>query len=316
MSAFDEVEERAARFVMRREESDWSDEDQIALDKWLAESMAHKAAYWRLSDGWAAAGRIAAVAAGNNQYAETKTSGSWRWGIAASLLLLIVGGPAMDRRQTARAAASYRTNIGGHEIVPLADGSRIELNTTTTVRAAVDNDRREVWLDQGEAYFEVKHDASRPFIVHAGLRKVTVLGTKFSVRRDRGKIVVAVVDGLVRVDGNGNGPSRVAQTIARGGVAIAEGQATLVVVKSPDRMKDGLSWRDGMLIFDQATIADAAAEFNRYNRRKLVIADPAVAAIRIGGSFQTSNVDAFVSLLQLAYGVKSEVRGDEVKIYG
>ena len=68
---------------------------------------------------------------------------------------------------------------------PVAQGNekRVELNTETRLRASISADGREAWLDQGEAYFEVAHDASRPFTVHMGDRTVNVLGTRFSVKR-------------------------------------------------------------------------------------------------------------------------------------
>jgi transmembrane sensor len=66
--------------------------------------------------------------------------------------------------------------------------------------------------------------------------------------------------------------------------------------------------------FDQSTLADAASEFNRYNRTRLVIADPEVAGIRIGGSFDADNVEAFARLLQQAYGLKVDHAADRVTI--
>jgi transmembrane sensor len=69
-----------------------------------------------------------------------------------------------------------------------------------------------------------------------------------------------------------------------------------------------------MLTFNNATLADAAAEFNRYNTRKIQILDDQAAQVRIGGTFEATNVDAFVRLLREAYGVKVEVEPRAVKI--
>ncbi len=182
-------------------------------------------------------------------------------------------------------------------------------------------ERREVWLDRGEAYFEVAHAANRPFVVHAGSRTITVLGTKFSVRRDGNRVIVSVLEGRVRVDrsdvrGQDNGESASSATITGGDVALADGASTLVTASSAERVQHALSWREGMLMFDQSTLADAAAEFNRYNRRQIIIADPQTASIRIGGTFRATNVDVFVRLLREAYGLRIEVRGDEARISG
>ena len=81
-------------------------------------------------------------------------------------------------------------------------------------------------------------------------------------------------------------------------------------------MENELSWREGMLVFDRSTLADAVAEFNRYNRRKLVIEGEVAGEVRIGGSFEADNIDAFGRLLQQAFGLSVEDRGDEIVISG
>ena len=157
------------------------------------------------------------------------------------------------------------------------------------------------------------HIADRPFVVHAGSRTVTVLGTKFSVRRDGERVSVAVVEGRVRVD-DASAQTVPAAIITAGDVAIARGPATLLAARSPERVENGLAWRSGMLTFDQSTLGEAAAEFNRYNRKRIEVVDPGAAEIRIGGTFQASNVDAFVRLLRDAYGLRVEANDDFVKI--
>jgi transmembrane sensor len=199
--------------------------------------------------------------------------------------------------------------------VPLADGSRVELNTSTRLRAKVSHDRRIVWLDRGEAYFEVAHDASRPFVVYAGARRITVLGTKFLVRREGEGVEVAVVEGRVRVDPIRQQRARPA-VLTRGDLALAKGEATLLAPPSIQKVETELSWREGMLVFDRSTLADAVTEFNRYNRRKLVVEGDAAANVRIGGSFEAQNIDAFARLLQQAFGLSVKDDGEEIVISG
>lgn len=320
MSATRSLEEHAAQWLMRRDEPDWSAADQAALDGWLDESMAHKAAYWRLEHGWREADRIAALgelAPRSPPVWRLWSTSTWRpTAIAASILVAVAVGTiySASLAPVKVAQVSFDTPIGGHEIVPLADGSRIELNTQTVVRAAVSDQRREVWLDRGEAYFEVARSDSQPFVVYAGPRIITVLGTKFSVRRDGDKVTVAVVEGRVRVDDANATRATRSATIAGGDVAIARGPSTLITANSTERVEAGLSWRDGMLTFDQSTLVAAAAEFNRYNQRKVIVTDPKAAKIRIGGTFQASNVEAFVRLMRDAYGLRTEARRDGVTI--
>jgi transmembrane sensor len=210
------------------------------------------------------------------------------------------------------ARKAYVTEVGGHATVPLADGSRIELNTDTKVRAALEETERAVWLDRGEAYFEVAKDASRPFVVYAGDRKITVLGTKFSVRRQGDRVVVAVAEGKVRLDSVRR--QKPPAVVTGGDVVIANAAATLVTPKSLERVESELAWRRGLLMFDKASLVEAAAEVNRYNRKKLVVEDETAAAIRITGSFEAENVDAFARLLREAFGLSVVEEDGEIRI--
>lgn len=318
MSASD-IEQRAALWLVKREQPGWSQQDQVELDAWLARSMGHKAAYWRLEHGWREADRVGALGLlkREEQAPPSRTARWWPLAAAASLVgILAFGTLELGHQVTVPALADqhYATHIGEHRMVPLVDGSKVELNTATTLRTAVTRQHREVWLDRGEAYFEIAHLNGRPFVVHAGSRTVTVLGTKFAVRRDGDKVTVSVIEGRVKVD-DAQRPDEVPSAILTAGdVAVARGPATLLAAKSQERVESTLAWRGGMLNFDHTSLADAATEFNRYNRKPIRIIDPETAEIRIGGTFQASNVDAFVRLLHEAYGLRVETGPDAVTI--
>jgi transmembrane sensor len=320
MSTTAEIENRAASWLIRREEADWSEAEQAALDAWLEESMAHKAAYWRLEHHWRKADKLRALGAGAVHAFEAAPRvprRQWWSAIAASLLAIAGIGAAIHavrhEEPQAIADARFTTPVGGHRIVPLSDGSRIEMNTATLVRTAMTETRRDVWLDNGEAYFDVAHRDGQPFVVHAGSRTVTVLGTKFSVRRDGAKVTVSVLEGRVRVD-DANAQTVPAAIITAGDIAIARGPSTLLAARSEERVESALAWRNGMLNFDQATLAEAAAEFNRYSRKRIEIADREAADIRIGGTFRASGMDDFVALLRDAYGLKVEADAAVIRI--
>lgn len=319
MSAANDIEQRAAEWLMRREEPQWSAVDEAGLNAWLQESVAHKAAFWRLDHGWRQADRIGALGLDSSEptFPHRRTFNWLALAAAASVsAILVTGGVELNRPVPAPAvtAAHFSTPIGGRRTIPLVDGSKVELNTATVVRAAVNDTRREVWLDKGEAYFEIAHLAGRPFVVHAGNRTVTVLGTKFSVRRDGEKVTVSVIEGRVRID-DANQPNDVpAAIITAGDVAIAQGPSTLLSAQSEDGVEAALAWRDGILNFDHTSLVDAASEFNRYNGKKIVIADAETGEIRIGGTFQASNVDAFVRLLRDAYGLRVTTTANQVKL--
>jgi transmembrane sensor len=316
---------RAADWIIAREQGSWSHRDQEALDAWLEESDLNKAAFWRLEHSWREADRIAALGGGPATAPRGRPS-AWRlrprtWAgltaLAASAAA-IVGVSLHEVRpgagKAAVATAAFATEVGGHRSLGLSDGSRIELNTDTRVRTAIGGDRRAVWLDKGEAFFEVAHHDGLPFIVHAGPREIRVLGTKFSVRRFGDKVTVWVREGRVRVENVEHASPARSTVVAAGGVALSDGAATLVTSVSPERVEQALSWREGMLSFDQERLGDIALEFNRYNRKKIVVDDAEAANIRIGGTFPASEPGAFARLLRDAYALEIEETQSAIKI--
>jgi transmembrane sensor len=315
-----EANDRAAAWIVAKEGGVWNEQRQAELDAWLAEADGNKAAYWRLKHGWREVDRISALGRGNEP--DSYEPRRWRWraplAIAASLAIVAVAGQWMlAQRADSRAAvttATFDTPVGGKQLTGLPDGSRIQLNTDSVVRTAFGGHAREVWLDKGEAFFEVAHLEGRPFVVHAGNRRITVLGTKFAVRRDHGRVIVSVLEGRVRIDQVDGSRELRSATITRGDVAIGQGDATLVTSRSETRVESNLAWRTGMLDFDRTSLGDAAAEFNRYNAKQIVIADPAVAGIRIGGSFPANKPRSFAALLHNAYGLRVEENAEAIKI--
>ncbi|MBO9527505.1 MAG: FecR domain-containing protein, partial [Sphingobium yanoikuyae] len=233
--------------------------------------------------------------------------------LAASLLIAAGLGFVMLPARPEPVLAA-RTDIGQRRLLELGDGSRIEMNTRSAIRAQVGRGEREVWIDEGEVYFEVFHDAGHPFVVHAGNSRVTVLGTRFSVRRDRDRVIVSVSEGKVRVDDGSADAAARQSIITAGDIAIARGTSMLITRESEQKVDDQLAWRPGILRFDQQPLGEVVAEFNRYNQAQIAVTDPAVAQMRMGGVFQSGNVDAFLRLLEDAYGLHVSRAGEAVKI--
>jgi transmembrane sensor len=269
---------------------------------------------------------------------------------AAVLASLAVGMFAIEQDLFAP-GTRYSTAIGDVQTVSLDDGSTVMLNTDTSIRVALTEHERRVQLTQGEAFFEVAKDKLRPFIVYAGEKRVMAVGTKFSVRRDRDDIQVVVTEGRVNLaasadqelvspgtahapaagagagprprtgpalePGAGSGLGAMASTptstfLDAGAVARTRESEVLVRPGAVSDAEKLLSWRRGYVSFDNVTLADAVAEFNRYNKRKLVIEDPSTAAIRVGGNFRANNIDAFLDLMQTGFPIAVEQDGDRV----
>jgi transmembrane sensor len=347
----EDIEETAARWLTRRASDTWTNAEQVAFEAWLEQHTEHRIAYIRLEAAWNHSERMRALGAGVNPGA-IPPRGSWgdqiffsgglretpppaaelhaaddlraadsaraarrswalrHFAVAASLILGTVGAALY----VYNAGDRYSTTVGGLDTERLADGSNVTLNTDSRIRVALADKERRIELDKGEAFFEVAHDPNRPFIVEVGNKRVIAVGTQFSVRRDNDDIRVAVTEGKVRVeDTSAPSPAVTADVlVAAGSVAQTAKSQVLIRETAAPEVERLLSWRKGYVVFRDTTLADAVAEFNRYNTRKIVIEDPSIAAIRIGGNFRSNNTEAFLSLLQSGFPVTADVSEDKV----
>ena len=317
------------------------------FNQWIHEATENRISFLRLLAAWQRCDRLAALGAQNAhgtlgaQSAANDTVAPSNWDLphmAGQTAGLGKNGPRRYRRLAYAGAAiaasifgfvaiaptllepqveteQFATSIGGYETVRLSDGSQIELNTKTSLSAAISEDARQVTMQSGEAYFDIAHDADRPFTIRAGDQVITVLGTKFSVHYINNSVEVLVTEGRVQVDNRAT--PRVSATILTPGAKLhATRDHALVSQVTEDARAAELGWRDGVLVFDELSLGEVTQEFNRYNHIQLVIDDPAVAALNIGGRFNAANVEGFVRLLEDGFDVTVERRGRNVYIRG
>lgn len=167
----------------------------------------------------------------------------------------------------------FGTTIGEQRSVGLSDGSIVHMNTQSRVRIAFSAAARDVYLLEGQAIFKVKHDAARPFRVHVGSAAVQAIGTQFDVRRLKDRTHVAVIEGVVQIISDTGGdldpetlaklPESTKVPAGESVVIIADGKLTPHATISP---QDASAWQQRRLVFHKHTLAEIAAEFNRYNR--------------------------------------------------
>jgi len=354
MAGVDAIERLAADWLARRDGGDWSTRDAAALAAWLAQDTAHRVAFVRLQAAWAHAGRLSALGAGRTADAgkAVPSRGGWipplarvgapahadgcdaqslvfaprrrarraragAFALAAALATCaVVGGWAWRSHVGTADAASHATALGDVLAVPLADGSQATLASDSRIDVRLSRHERRIDLRQGEAYFEAARDPARPFVVDAGERRVVAVGTRFSVRRDGPDLRVVVTEGTVRLESDPvDGRSRPAALLPAGSVAIARPDGVLVRSMPLQEAAQLVDWRSGLLFFRDTTLAEAATEFNRYNARKIVIADAAVGDLRIGGSFRWANAEGFVRLLEQGFPVRAEYGRDRIVLH-
>jgi transmembrane sensor len=232
----------------------------------------------------------------------------------AGFALVVLASLALGWRHYAAVdQASYRTAIGGLQDVPLPDGSVITLSSDSRILVTLSRNERHIDLQQGEAFFKVAKDPGRPFVVSACDRRAIAVGTRYDVRRDASELRVIVTQGVVRLESD-NGPGgrrRPSTLLPAGSIALASDAGVVVNSGSVQQAEEFLSWRSGFLSFHDTPLASAAAEFNRYNARKIVIGDASIGSLRVGGNFRWSNAETFVRLLELGFPVRA-VHGKDV----
>lgn len=220
------------------------------------------------------------------------------------------------QRYTRVLSSSHRTALGGLETLSLADGSITTLASDSRIDVHLSRRERRIELRHGEAIFDVAKETGRPFVVDTGALQVVAVGTRFSVRRDARDLRVVVTEGTVRLQSRAGGTAVGPTTLLpAGSVALVRDDGVLVrsvPIADAERLLD---WREGLLVFRDNTLAEVAAEFNRYNTRKLLIADDAVGALRIGGSFRWDNAQAFVRLLERGFPVRAEATADGIELH-
>ena len=310
-----EIQDAAANWIELCESGEWSAEKQDALEAWLSESPAHRVAYLRASDVWKRANRLRALShpASDGAVPSRPVLPVFLKFAAAAVVAVVLGFGALQL-VSKPGEHTYSTAIGGHKTISFADGTRIELNTNSVVRTRMPTESRTVWLDKGEAYFQVKHDAAHPFVVMIDGRRITDLGTKFVVRRASGQTEVAVLQGSVRFDASDIHSAAHSAMLLEGDVALASTDSMSITKEPLSELARTLSWRNGVVVFNHTTLADAAIEFNRYNVKKIVISDPAAARLAIDGTFPTNNVEAFIDAAQRVFKLHVENRGGEFLI--
>ena len=265
-------------------------------------------------------------------------------GLFAAVAMLTLG-PPKDRSLIAwllepfhtQSNGFYATATGERSTIVLSEGSQITLDTQSEIEVAFNTAERIVRLTRGQAIFEVAKDPARPFVVDVHHRRFLAVGTAFDVRVDGAQIKVTMIEGIVRVEAS---PLESLPTIADG-VARAtesadhvslprpahqsgtEGSALLLTAGEQLTVENGArdrvskensdritSWRHGQVIFENARLADAIAELNRYSESKIELADPALADLRLNGAFATGRPTVFVEAVATYFPIQI-VRSDD-----
>ncbi|MBZ4039717.1 FecR family protein [Novilysobacter selenitireducens] len=317
-SASDGIANEAAHWVARLESPACEPADRAAFEDWLAQSPAHLAAYLEMerlhADAAALAGddllRAAARRARRSAVSSHRPRLLRTLPAIAATLAIAAGAAWWGLRPVPVpvAGVAHVTGVGEQRTVVLDDGTRMTLDTDTRVEARFDADARAVVVERGRVQFEVGRDPARPFRVEAGPGVVRDIGTTFQVVRRGDAVQVALLDGVVMVDGAGRetvtlAPGQQIEVEAAGDVGMAAPLDTVAAA----------GWPKGELVFQQRPLASLLEEMNRYSDTRVRLADPALGEIRVSGVFHMHDQAALVAALEQGWALRArEVEGGDI----
>jgi transmembrane sensor len=313
------VEEEAALWVSRMDRGPLSPEDRAKFDAWRAASPAHGEAIARLKTHWNQLDGLAHLAA-------TRTARPRRAAVigtlgalaaAAAAAFVVFSGlpdrpaetaPVIATAPTPALVGVYQTAVGEQSRIELADGSILTLNTNSQIEVRMTPAERSVRLLEGEAFFEVAHDAARPFRVYAGNGVTSAIGTAFSVRLEGEQVRVLVSEGKVsfaEIADVAKEAEPVAYLAAGESGVFSDRVKTIEAVEA-DVVSRKLSWRGGRLEFAGEPLSSVVEDISRYTGIEIEIASEELARIRVGGSYEVGEVDAMLEQLETSFGLDVE----------
>jgi transmembrane sensor len=308
----EEVMAQASAWLARLQRDDVGEADGLEFDAWLAASPAHGEAYRAALSAWhafeAAPAEILEELTEQTRLdarsAARRPSATRRW--------LVGGGMAIAAGLTAFAilptleqptVQTYQTAKGQHQRVTLADGSVVDLNAETKLTVRFARRERQVELGDGQAVFDVAHDASRPFTVEASGRAVRVLGTQFDVRNRGGDVAVTVARGKVQV-------RPVASSEAGQAFVLTPGQRLQIARTGAARLsavdpEEAFNWRVGRLVYRGEPLSEVVADLNRQFVDQIEVTDPTLARMPVTGVIVLDDQASVATRLSLMLPVRS-----------
>lgn len=317
MTQHRQIEEQALTWFVRLSDVEASEADWRAFGDWIAVSPAHRTAYDALEQVWvdlddaltaAPVEPIATVTplrrAANDDVRITRRR-AWLFpvvGIAAAAALTAGLWPQfMDR------PVIYQTQ-DAPQTITLEDGSTVKLNRHSSLQVRFNDGRRQVSLKDGEAAFDVAHDASRPFTVEADGRQVRVIGTAFNIVSHNDDFAIGVERGIVSVQAkSAQTPVRLTagQTLHQAGDQAAELGAT-----DADSVS---SWSTGVLVYRDAAITDISRDLSRYFDKPFTVSASA-QGLRFTGALRIADETTMLAQLRDFSPVTVERTPNEVRL--
>jgi len=296
----------AVRLWTRRHSGTWHESDETELQRWLAASSEHREAYEKVARAWNLAGSLQAA---TPILATVPRASSLKKAALAAVIALVTVAIGVPLWRTGYhwwngTQIQLATLKGQPRSFALDDGTTVMLDADSQVTANIGARRRSVSLNHGEALFNVKHDAGRPFEVVTPAGRVQDLGTQFDVEGLESSTWVSVIEGRVGV------MTTRAQTLLVAGQTGGYDNSGNLLPTRPFKA-DAARWSDGQRHFDHELLVDVLERVARYHAVKFVFTDPRLRDLRVSGTFRIGDLALFLRTLAAALPIEPRYRNAE-----
>jgi transmembrane sensor len=315
----DPLIEEALRWLVVLKDRAASDDDRAAFHDWLQADPSHQAAWTRAQGVWMRVGKFgpafanrpaavpgrlpaAATPAARPALATPSLAGpaglpGRRRLLHAAAAVAVVAAPAAVLLSRPDLFADHGTAVGERRKVTLADGSTVELAGSSSLSVDFSTEARRVVLHDGEAFFDVARDGTRPFVVRAADGSSQALGTSFDIKRQGTEVTVAVVEHAVVVSSAG------------GRVVVEQGQQIRYGARRVDKVRDAdlaqvEAWRHDRLIFQGTPLGEVIADLERYRGGRIVLTDGRLRDIPVTAVFDARQADAALDTIANALAIR------------
>lgn len=304
------LSDQAVAWLVRLQSHDATDVDRAGFASWYATSEAHRSAY---SEAEAFVGRLHRPAreVWNEELRTRPSEAGWwtrrRLPALAACLVLAVGGLLLWQTIGSKPGDLLTTHTGEQRRFQLADGSSVLLNSNTALRVAYSEQRRELELQRGEAFFVVAKDSTRPFEVTAARGVARAVGTEFNVRLKDAAATVTVTQGVVEISQPSTGnrivpsdspiqlhPRETVSYSPRGMGGITHSETF-----------SSLAWQRGQFVFNQKPLGEVIEELNLQWNGHVFVGNSRLRQLPVNGVFDIHDALAVVRAIERTFHVRS-----------
>jgi len=300
-------------------------QETAALREWMARSPSHREELAGIARIWNQANVLTELAVplrAESSRVAGAHGAKFRWAAAMAAVVIVAGVVAWRAERTDGVTnGTYATAVGQQETLRMTDGSSVQLNTDSQMQVIYSKERRQIRLLRGEALFSVAPDPRRPFEVQAANSIARAVGTAFSMRLEGSMVDVTVTQGTVdvdeietaatlatdRVDTSETPLRRLGRLRAGQSATLASGTDHIEVLQLDEpELQRRMAWQQGYLVFADAPLSEVVAQVNRYSPVTLIIADPHLQSVNIGGRFRIGDLKGVLNVLHTYFGIQAQ----------